>query len=1061
MAGNGKALELSIKIAGKMDHSLAAAIKSSQSQISSFSRSMSKVGKTGLVAMGALAVGTVAAIATCTKEAESFEKQMGDVVKYVDGLADAHGKISNTIAKETKNGKTYAENYKAMSEAILDLSTQIPMTAEDLTRLAAAAGQSGKSMEELIQRDMHGNINGFLKDMAMVGTAWDISADQAGDYGAKWEKAFNMNHDQIMVLADQINYLGANSATTAAEIAQVVNETGSYGQIAGIDVKTTAAFADAMLASGVAADRAGTGVKRIYKALASGEKLSKPAREAFAQLGLDAQTVAENMQLDSVNTMLDVFKRIHQYDPAKQVGILSTLFGQWAVEGSSKIVGNMQTFIDALEMVNDPNKYNGSMLREFIIKSGTSDSINTMMQNSFKALKIDFGTAFLPAKKEFSLMMIGLMNRIRKNMPELSKLAETISRVMGKGAEKLGDGMEKALPYVQKFFDYIEQHGDKVLEVLGGLAGMFATMTFAPKIEGIARGAGSLLFGKSGGGKKSGGLFGAFGGMSKGLAGVPASVGGVFNAAKIGAEFGGSGSLTTGKSKGGLFDRLSGAAIGIMNHKSLNTEGLSDQAALGRYMGVADKITGFKKGGGITGALMRTAPMQYFGNIVSGASAVKNASGIGGMAQAGVGLLGGIMSPATGMLGGLLTTGLPIAGAITGVIALVSILGDHLDDIRGIIQNTFGDAGVAVFDTVMGKIQQVGDFISGLFKEGGVAEALAPLKEAITGMFGEDAGAAFGGLEQIIQSVMTFIGQLVSFATGTVKPILLEIFSFITTTVVPKVLAIFTAAAPYISSILSSMGNVIMSVLEMIGEGIKFLMPIIKAIVSKVLDVATVVVPIVLSYISGLWEGIEKAFKNIKGAFDGVIQFITGVFSGNLEQALEGVKNIFVNVFEAIKNLVKAPINAVTGAINAGLDKLNGKTVLGMKVNIPKIPKLANGGFTNGTSIAGEAGREAVISFRNSVRSANIATWMKAGEMLGMNRKRREVSLKSFRDSSSSARADGGSQSPQYIFSPQYNIQGNADEETLHRVTRVTFEDFERFMNQYEANKRRLSLARG
>ena len=127
-----------------------------------------------------------------------------------------------------------------MTDAILELSTQIPMTAEDLTRLAAAAGQSGKSISDLIQYDDEGNISGFLKDVAMMGTAMDISADQAGDWAAKWEKAFGINHDQVMVVSDQINYLGANSATTAAEIAQVVNETAGLGQVAGMDVASTA-----------------------------------------------------------------------------------------------------------------------------------------------------------------------------------------------------------------------------------------------------------------------------------------------------------------------------------------------------------------------------------------------------------------------------------------------------------------------------------------------------------------------------------------------------------------------------------------------------------------------------------------------------------------------------------------------------------------------------------------------------------------------------------------------------------------------------------------------------
>lgn len=100
---------------------------------------------------------------------------MADVVKVVDGMADETGKISDKLAA---NGKTYAQNYETMVDSLKDLSTQIPYTFEDLTRLAAAAGQSGKSFEDLTQTD-------FLKDVAMWGTAMDISADQAGNWAAQ------------------------------------------------------------------------------------------------------------------------------------------------------------------------------------------------------------------------------------------------------------------------------------------------------------------------------------------------------------------------------------------------------------------------------------------------------------------------------------------------------------------------------------------------------------------------------------------------------------------------------------------------------------------------------------------------------------------------------------------------------------------------------------------------------------------------------------------------------------------------------------------------------------
>ena len=63
-----------------------------------------------------------------------------------------------------------------------------------------------------------------------------------------------------------------------------------------------------------------------------------------------------------------------------------------------------------------------------------------------------------------------------------------------------------------------------------------------------------------------------------------------------------------------------------------------------------------------------------------------------------------------------------------------------------------------------------------------------------------------------------------------------------------------------------------------------------------------------------------------------------------------------------------------------------GESVKGWADNLrSKIPTFATGGFTDGISIAGEAGTEAVISFDPAYRNKNIDIWAKAGELLGVS----------------------------------------------------------------------------
>ena len=87
----------------------------------------------------------------------------------------------------------------------------------------------------------------------------------------------------------------------------------------------------------------------------------------------------------------------------------------------------------------------------------------------------------------------------------------------------------------------------------------------------------------------------------------------------------------------------------------------------------------------------------------------------------------------------------------------------------------------------------------------------------------------------------------------------------------------------------------------------------------------------------------------------GLIEFISGVCTGNWEKAWQGMKKIFYGVFEALPGIAKKPLNTLISLLNlaiSGINKLNftvpdwvpgigGKGFGGF--NIPKIPQLAKG----------------------------------------------------------------------------------------------------------------------
>lgn len=147
-----------------------------------------------------------------------------------------------------------------------------------------------------------------------------------------------------------------------------------------------------------------------------------------------------------------------------------------------------------------------------------------------------------------------------------------------------------------------------------------------------------------------------------------------------------------------------------------------------------------------------------------------------------------------------------------------------------------------------------------------------------------------------------------------------------------------------------------------IGEHAKALWVAIQPVMTKIGGIAKEVFKGVLGgaigaaigFLKGLATSAEDTIGGVLKIFDGLIVFLTGVFTGNWRKAFEGLKEIFAGVFESLAGLCKTPLNAVIGLINGAIAGINniGVTIpdwvpeVGGKdfhINLPTIPMLYSG----------------------------------------------------------------------------------------------------------------------
>ena len=343
--------------------------RNSQERLQSAVELQNKLAQAKDTAFGvASAVGSIAlAMAVPIKQAMTFESKMADVKKVV-------------------NFDT-PEQFANMRDDIIALSTELPMTAEGLADIVAAGGQSGIAREDLLA---------FAEDAAKMGTAFDITSDEAGEMMAKWRTAFQMGQDEVVELADKINYLGNNTAASAPKISDVVRRIGPLGSIGGIASGEIAALGASMVGAGTESDVAATGIKNLMLGMVVGNQATKTQAEMFDKLGFSTTELAKRMQVDAKGAILDVLGAIQKLPKDEQATTLMGIFGKESAEAIGPLLSNLDNLKRNFDLVADSSNYAGSMQAEFEARCDTTENSLQLLKNQVNAVAVTVGNQLLP-----------------------------------------------------------------------------------------------------------------------------------------------------------------------------------------------------------------------------------------------------------------------------------------------------------------------------------------------------------------------------------------------------------------------------------------------------------------------------------------------------------------------------------------------------------------------------------------------------------------------------------------------------------------------------------------
>lgn len=320
----------------------------------------------------------------------AYRAQMMDAVALggaLYGLVQPAVQFESVMAdvKKVVNFDT-PEQFGQMSKDVLLMSTRIPMAADGIGAIVAAAGQAGIARDELLR---------FAEDAAKMGVAFDLSGQQAGAAMTGLRSIFGLTQDEVVKLGDAINHLSNNMDAKASDLLNIANRAGSTAKLFGLSGAQLNALGATFLALKTPPEVAATGINALLMKLATADKQNEKFQQGLQDIGLSAEVMKKMIQRDAQGALTTFLRQVK--NAPDLMGTLSDLFGMEYADDIAKLVGSMDTYEKAVGLVADQTAYAGSMQAEYEARSATTANNLQLLKNQMSRLGITVGNALLPA----------------------------------------------------------------------------------------------------------------------------------------------------------------------------------------------------------------------------------------------------------------------------------------------------------------------------------------------------------------------------------------------------------------------------------------------------------------------------------------------------------------------------------------------------------------------------------------------------------------------------------------------------------------------------------------
>lgn len=245
------------------------------------------------------------------------------------------------------------QDYARLITNLRGLNTQIPMARDEIATLLEEGVKSGIGNGTL---DPVKELTDFTLSAAQFAKAFQLpNVEDAASKLAKIKGALGLTMPEFTGIADTMNTLAGNFATTESDLLDIVRRVGGIGKAVGGQqgLEDSILLGAAQTAAGVKREVAATGLRALLGRLS---QMNKPTREALQKLKLNPNQVRKDLPEDVFGTVRTVLQRVAELPAHLRAGVLAELSGMKTFDAFAPLLGNLELLDKVLAVYEDPKR---------------------------------------------------------------------------------------------------------------------------------------------------------------------------------------------------------------------------------------------------------------------------------------------------------------------------------------------------------------------------------------------------------------------------------------------------------------------------------------------------------------------------------------------------------------------------------------------------------------------------------------------------------------------------------------------------------------------------------